>query len=297
MLEEVFRFHITQGFHKDIANKLVGSLREYGYKNEATFLQEYLRHGETKVVVKDGVWAGHTCHIGLQPPPYVYPKSPANPGDLWFDIMELTPMVFVPEVGHPKNVLQDHFWVSEHPVYVWQFRAFAEVVEWRYTISLTQPQDESRFLSTDLSEQVSTDFIHGITNEEAFAYVQWFGKLPTLQPMLRSAKALLNQNQFSCMLPEGIRLWEHTLAFAYDFRIALGRENLEQEGQHHIDQLDYDSTPDETRMWYKATTRAPDISVASSFVDREGVSSTKPPIEVFRYFVELLNSVDRSAPE
>lgn len=286
MLAENYRLHIVGGLRKDLARRLVTDLQNNGCSDEAELLRLYLDRGDTSTIINDGIWKGHTCHIGLLPP------AQANVGTMWFDVMELTPMIVVPEIDHHGGRGR-HFLVAAHPIYVWQFRAFAEVVKWCYT-TIEQLRRET-FLGVDLSKQADMDYVCGVTNEEIFAYTMWFGKIPTELLILRSAHQSLSNVQFSQVLPDDLKLWGHTRAPAYDWRMAIGRHNLMLEPREQLNRIDEMDLPDQRRMWYNfERTRSPHISGSSCFLAEEGLARTVPPIHVHNHFVDLLNSVNRS---
>lgn len=285
MLTDFFQIHIAQGFSKDICRKLISALKEDGYRQESIFLNEYLRNGDTKLIIQEGVWKGHTCYIGQHPPPA------ANDGDIWFDVMELTPMVFV-TVANSRGWPPFLEWIATHPVYVWQFKAFARVVEWRHLGS--GPQDDSRFLNIDLDRQENNDYVRWVTNEEACAYTQWFGKFPVLQPSLQAARGVLDDSQFSQILPDAIQLWGYTRIFAIEHRVATGLNNLMDEPDDHLEQLTNVNTSDENQIWYPFRTRAEHISF-SSYMEELSQGQTDASKELALMVIRLHNSVKRQA--
>jgi hypothetical protein len=141
-------------------------------------------------------------------------------GDLWFDVVELVPMVFLqPRPGVSADLKA---WVSTRPVLGWQFRSFLNVAEvGRKLQPRPHPHDylaRSRFFQTPIGLPI-TD----IYQDEAQLYARWFGKMLAVPFALQDAETALTPEHYDAMFPPHSSLWSE---WAHDesWRLALTRE-------------------------------------------------------------------------
>jgi hypothetical protein len=94
----------------------------------------------------------------------------AKPGDLWLDVVEVMPMLYVPRAGNASPL----GWLALRPVERWQFAGFLEVAWTRggRKAGDFHPLDRSRLLAGPETEPVTR-----VLRDEASLYAQWFGKL------------------------------------------------------------------------------------------------------------------------
>lgn len=145
-------------------------------------------------------WAGRKCSAGHAPP------HAAEIGDLWFDAVECSAAILLPEpLGSETGQRR---WLSIRPVCVWQFRTFVEAVRIGHQPSYYgEPAD---FLSLErLRDRVSRESIADIYWEEAGAFSVWFGKGLASWYEWQTAQRLLSLEQFNSVMPEMLRLWEN----------------------------------------------------------------------------------------
>src|SRR5262245_13961627 len=117
ILGTTFQKYLQSGFDKGAAREMCRVLDHYGLQNESKALNSYLnaravssdRSGETD-------WDQRKCYSCPYPPP-----NP-NINDVWFDVVDLMPMILISRENDPSPNLA--FWLAMHPVYQWQFQGF-----------------------------------------------------------------------------------------------------------------------------------------------------------------------------
>src|SRR5436309_439839 len=168
-MEEGFRKYLETGLDPAAAEDLCRQLHLSGLQTEGTALQTYIGDGAARAVSVDlgGIWRNRRCVAGP------YPPAAVRSGDMWFDTVELTPMILLPRRADVPPDRGD--WFATHPVYVWQFRAFLSLVKTgRKRIGLPVPLD---YLRRDRFESLgSKEFITNVYHDEAIAYSHGFGK-------------------------------------------------------------------------------------------------------------------------
>jgi hypothetical protein len=224
-----FEEYLQSNLERTAAMALIDALKHSALADEALALDRYLRGDESEYCLMDDLWKDHRCFAGAQPP------RSAKPGDIWFDIVELTPMVLLRNL--PGTSVHGKGWIALHPVYAWQFKAF---------MALVQVEDEREiFKVPDIYQAdrlVGTDDLSYITNiyhDEAMGYGLWFGKIIVEQPELQAARLYLAPEKFARILPSFLRLWEFADSYHEMVRSAIGTDTLDKEVAtesylHHI---------------------------------------------------------------
>ena len=229
-LDSVYTDYLESGLDRTAALRLAHLLRAYDLLDEGNLLLAYLEHGPDAIyTLKNRTWQGRDVYAGQLPP------TRARAGDLWFDVVELTLMTLVPAGGDEASDML--FWVATHPVSVWQFRAFLNLVRWslnpRYHIRTNMLLNPVRFELMD-----SLDPITAIYHEEACAYALWFSKSITSQFNLESAGSYLSPEQFKRVLPPRLRLWHKGFSGYNYLRIAIGADTLDENPWEDIGRLE-----------------------------------------------------------
>lgn len=221
-LEERYLEFLNSQLNHDKGKELCKELERMGLNSECQALTLYL-DGVTQQVLsfQESIWEDCRCFIGSNKP------SSAQVGDLWFDIVELVPMILVSSAGsdiHPMNV-----WVSIRPVYTWQFRTFAKLIEWQL-IRKDFLKVDDLFNLDRWNHRPPLEFIGDIYHEEAAAYAHWFGKQLSGQFILEIAKETIKKEQFSSILPENRYLWDEAEYSLSEFvRIAISQANINKD--------------------------------------------------------------------
>jgi hypothetical protein len=252
-LESAYQDYLTNNLEFNAAEKLVAVLEQSGLKAESHALEKYLAQGSgTRYVVNK--WGDRSCTVGLDLP------SEAEPGELWFDPVELNFSILIPNpVGISHHVKS---WVSTHPVYVWQYRAFLSLVEINKKLdNFPVPSDYLRANRT--RSQDSLSYVTNIYHDEAVAYSSWMRKSLCGQSNLESIKAYLNQKELSSILPQALKLWESG-EFQEDYFVAVGRNSINKNPS-----LDYDAITEEN---YEKLERLPDRMLYEEWDFRDNIS-------------------------
>lgn len=193
-LQATYEDYLASGLDRKHAAVLVNELSASGLPQEADSLRLYLAKHETNFVAHDGAWAGCSISISWTPP-----QDP-KPGDLWFDVVELTMMAFVAELeGFSEDI---RGWMATRPVQGWQFKSFLGVAKPKSRFAGDR-FDTKRFSEIDLMAPVVD-----LYPDEAEAYALWFGKWSVGGPDLQCAANLLTLERKKLLSPEGLLLWD-----------------------------------------------------------------------------------------
>jgi hypothetical protein len=193
-LQATYEDYLGSGLDRKHAASLVNELSTSGLLGEAEALRRYLAEPETSFVVQEGAWRG--CPTAIQWTPPQVPK----PGELWFDVVELTTMVFVAELaGFSADV---RGWMATRPVQGWQFKSFLGVAKPKSRFAGDR-FDTERFSEIDLMAPVVD-----LYPDEAEAYALWFGKWSLGGLDLKCAESLLTLERKKMLSPEGLLLWD-----------------------------------------------------------------------------------------
>jgi hypothetical protein len=178
------------------AKALAAALRADNYPIESELLG---RDGWTEGIDSAGVWSRRRVFVGRRPP------SDAVVGELWLDVVELTPMVLVEEPARGTARPPRRVWLSTRPVARWQFRAFSTVAplvgrEVQVVPALV-PMDPSRLDGDDGS--VMTDITFG----EGCLYAWWFGKALASANQWQGAERSLSGDVVAAMWAPSVHEW------------------------------------------------------------------------------------------
>lgn len=276
-LAKTFEDYLKSGLNPGAAAEMCQALYHSGLHNESIALSKYLEaqtEGANHPI--ESIWNQRKCYLGLNCP------LDLNPGDVWFDVVELTPMILVPR---GSDIYPPAEWLAMHPVYEWQFKGFLGCVKvGRKRIEFEHPLD---YLSVERFKDIGgTKFITDVYHDEALAYAHWFGKTLSDQGDLRFARAFLSDSEFSKMLPKGMRLWDGTEYPGSEFvRTATGIDTLYKEMKDQYDEFllresgDNLSLPD--RMLFEEWERRDDIGFSTSAFGLPKPLSTLPGKTIF----------------
>lgn len=286
-IEKIYRHFLESELDPQVGKTLCQVLHQVGLHGEGQALEAYCKHNFQVIHdFEDSTWGKRRCFIGPDLP------SQAEPGDLWFDIVELTSMILVPAPHTPMAAAMRE-WVSTHPVYVWQFRTFLSLVDWRlarkYFMNASDLMETNRFESMS-----SMAFITNVYHEEAVAYAHWFGKQLAGQFTLEAAREFSEPKEFSGMLPQNVRLWDGAEYSSSEFvRIAIGHDTLDKDPDNEFElresgknQLLAD------RMLFEEWERRPNIGFSTAVSLQIGLIKELPRLGY--EFLELQNAAPRS---
>jgi hypothetical protein len=216
-LERSYQVYLESDLHPQVGQVLIPVLQSNGLEVEAQGLSVYLEQGEGATYFpKADLWGSSLCTVGKKIP------SNSQPGDLWFDPIELNLAILVEHLPYQSDDVTS--WISIHPVYVWQYRTFLRLVE---VGGKTNPYAlDTDYLSLVRVETLqSLDFITNIYQDEALAYLGWMGKNPCDQGQLKAANEQLNSSQMQSILPPPLKVWEGS-EFLEGVRVAVALNTL-----------------------------------------------------------------------
>jgi hypothetical protein len=288
-LEKSFQNYLQSGLDNGTAREMCRVLDHSGLHNESKALDAYL---EARTIssrqLGELYWDQRKCFSGT------YPPSKPEPNDVWFDVVELTPMILIPRGDGDDRSLDRAFWIAMHPVYQWQFNGFLECVEvGRKLIEFPSAPD---YLSTERFEGVDpTKFVTDVYQDEALAYVHWFGKYTTDSFELIDARRFLNAGEFSLILPPGMRLWEEAEFPASEFvRPAFGADTLNKDQKDQYNEFLLRESGENknlpNRVLYEEWERRKDIGFCTCVLLELGLMEDLTSGTIF---FELLNTAPR----
>ncbi len=149
------------------ARNLCALLAINGFEAYGRLVGEYLRAGSPQLPVKtqNNPWSAADCYLGH------YPPSEAENETVWFDVVELSPLVYL-----------EQRWIPFKPVYTWQFIAFLHCCkytiydEWECKYRIEGMDNKLELLeSLNLVQDPLSPAI-SIPIEDARAYARWFNK-------------------------------------------------------------------------------------------------------------------------
>jgi hypothetical protein len=193
-LQATYEDYLGSGLAQKHAASLVNELSASGLREEADGLRRYLAQSETSFLAQEGAW--RSCPTSIQWTP---PQAP-KPGDLWFDVVELTTMVFVAELAGFSP--DGRGWMATRPVQGWQFKSFLGVAKPKSRFAGDR-FDTERFSEIDLMAPVVD-----LYPDEAEAYALWFGKWSVGSLDLKCAESLLTLERKKSLSPDGLLLWD-----------------------------------------------------------------------------------------
>jgi hypothetical protein len=251
-----------------IAGELCDSLTAAGFATEAGALAAFC--------------AGATTWESFRLDPA--PPADAQPGHLWFDIADLTPMVLIqhPTMPSPARLR----WLATRPVMSWQYEAFRRVV--RTGQRMTEFPAAKDYLSHPCATDGSTGAAGDIFHDEAIAYGLWFGKSLCDQSGWKHARAILPPETFAAALPEGRLAWDPGEYPLSEFiRIAIGRQSLDRALPRDTTLADAGAQPTLDRMLFDEWERQPEIGCSTMLRAQQGRILMPSPRTAF---VALANS-------
>jgi len=278
--------YLQSCLNPEAGRDLADALELAGLQDESKALRSYFESGtEVTYQSETAPWSGRRCFTGPSLP------TAAQPGDVWLDVVQLTPMILVPALR--TAAAEKRRWVSMHPVYVWQFKAFLNLVRWRvvkkYFMAAPDLMLPSRFESLN-----NLSFATNLFHEEAVAYAHWFGNYLCRQFDLEAARNFLVPEQFSEILPPNMALWDEMEYGKSEFlRRAVRQSTIDADPDEEFEtEGDYvnESRPD--RMLYKEWERKPDVGLSTAVLCEVGLIQ-KTPLLAYE-FVELLNAAPRN---
>jgi hypothetical protein len=281
LLEKTFQKYLRSGLDKGAAREMCRVLDDSGLHDESKALEAYLEARAISIHRSGELdWNQRKCYSGLYPPP--------NPSlnDVWFDVVELTPMIMIRGEGSP---LLDHgFWLAMHPVYRWQFKAFLGYAKVKR--KLIEVPSASDYLSAERFKDIDTiKFVIDVYHDEALAYAHWFGKFLSGQAELKHASRFLDEKEFSQILPQGMRLWDESeYPFSEFVRIAVGSDTLYKNQDAQYDEYllresgENKNLPD--RILYEEWERRDDIGFSTCVPLQLGLIEDLPRDSIFFEF-------------
>jgi hypothetical protein len=192
MLADAFAAYLRDRSNRSASSTLVSGLGSAGYAVEASLLKCHLSDPEGEAIVEvGGPWSGRRARFGLKPP------ESGVPGDLWFDPLEVVPMVLLPTADDDHGAAL-RSWLAIRPVANWQLSAFVELAP----VSPRRQQIKAPLALLDRARLLTgrdTDSATSATLAEAGMYAHWFGKSLGGLEDWRAAYAHLSADQVEAL--------------------------------------------------------------------------------------------------
>lgn len=278
LLEITYQDYLDSKQDIELGKKLCKTLYQAGFKEESRVLNDYFNDG-----VKTNIWKDRHCSVG--------PKLPfeVEVGDIWFDTVELMPMLLVP---HPETDSKNRqCWIASHPVYVWQFKTFLKLANWHaikeYFMNVSDLMSLERF-----DKMNCMAYVTNLYHEEAVAYAHWFGKYLCGQFELEAARKFFNGEEFHQLLPSNLRLWDESECSLSEFvRIAVNKDTIDKISEEEFEQWEKIKGSKSNSLLVAEWERSDDISFSTTVPLQVGLIQEIPRMAY--EFIEIQNSAFR----
>lgn len=202
-LVKSYKYFLFNKTSSKTQENMIELLHQSGYRLESWLLSCYFNHGkdEVKIELDDCIWSKRKAWISSHLP------TDASPGDVWMDIIEMTPMILIPtppaEVAEwSKELLNrlhndtNYGWVSLRPVANWQFMAFLELVVIENYDSQVPPPFQVMDTTRIIGKKESCSEVVNTIKSESDAYSLWFNKLISDPILWEYTYNFLTQREF-----------------------------------------------------------------------------------------------------
>jgi hypothetical protein len=284
-LEQLYQAFLESKLNPGVGRALAQVLHQTGLYDDSQLLAAYCDRGSHLISeLKWGILGKRRCFVGTNLP------LEADSGDLWFDVVELTPMLLVPAQNASSIDMRE--WISIHPAYIWQFKAFLKLVDWELVrkdfMNVTDLMDVNRFSFTN-----SLEYVTNVYHEESVAYAHWFGKQLAGQFTLEKSRAFTTPEQFLTILPTNLRLWDGGEYSSSEFvRIAVGHNTLDKDPDDEFELREKgENTSLANRMLFEEWERKSDIGFSTAIPLQIGLIQNLPRLGY--EFMELRNTAFR----
>jgi hypothetical protein len=228
------------------AERLATALADAGFLLDSWLLEQHRRGVRSGTIALAGSpWAGRPFSIRLRPP------VAAEAGHVWFDPLELAPMLLVPRLDYdelppPAQARVGRFvgWLGMRPVARWQLEMFLERAELKpHRVEIPPPVrlcDRTRLLNGPETAR-ATDLTPG----EASMYAHWLGKGVAHLHIRQEAVAWLG-DAAAALWPDGKREWAGNSMFDEGSWVVVSPETLDLDPRDEEDMLlgDFDHARD-----------------------------------------------------
>lgn len=262
-LRTLYCAYLYSNLAPEAATAMAAGLRRAGLTDAAAALDVYVEQGfDATYVMPDGAWQGRSCVVADDEP------GQAEPGTLWFDLTELTHMVFISTGARYKPPL----WLAVHPVYAWQWRVFLDLVTWEREL-IDIPADvmsPERFAGGD-----EMAFVTNMYHEEAAAYAMWLKKDLASVLSLSEARAFFGPQAFSRLQIGALCIWDGLKPIEQDrhlYRVAVGAETLDydyrtrEKQMHFLEFRSPKDIPDPARGLFEVWERSEKIGCMTAIL-------------------------------
>ena len=275
--EAAWRAILTSGPTRARVDTLVEALSRAGLHDDAAALRRWSRHGSGALARwSTWPWNGALCTASPRPP------AEAAPGDIWYDVVSLTPYVLLhQDADRPAHT---HAWVSVRPARAWQARVFLRVAQWRTFssdfIAVDDLMSAHRLEALDGKAAVTR-----VYHEEAAAYAHWFGAHLVTTPALRMARDRFQTAQLDGLFDTRLRLWDAAECPYSEFlRVARGVDTLDRRQGDEIGRLDREqSVPDEERVLFSEWEASDQTSFGTLIPVGSGLMTGPAPRRAFAF--------------
>jgi hypothetical protein len=203
-LQVAFEDYLGSDLDEKSAQSLADELAAIGLCQEAESMR-CLLEGKGSFVVQDGPWQGCNCSVALTPP--IFPQ----PGNLWFDSVELTTMSYVEEL--PGWSSHSRGWMSIRPVQRWQFGAFLQIAQPKCQF------DGDGFSIERFGSGEPLEPVVDLYPDEAEAYALWFGKWSVGDLDLICADRILTPGRKEMLSPNELLLWDLSPSSGWNYGV------------------------------------------------------------------------------
>lgn len=264
-----FEQYVREGYAPVTLIKVIESLEKAGLSNHALVLSSFLNGSPLP-----NPWTTGELTVDFAPP-----HEPEE-DDVWFDLADLSPQVFVPEPEDWHDLMRG--WFPLCPVYGWQFRTFLLLMEYELAEVSDLGTSAEGIPIFDLDALEGQNLMLPVTDvmgDAGAAYCAWFQK-GLLGDRLLSGREHLPDELLQNAMPQDFRIWQYGGIDKY-ISLDLASADFDPKDFEHVEAQGVFSRFEKDKSTGFAT-----------WVSYEGMSPIQPGHLIFPY-IKLMNSAPR----
>ncbi len=195
--------YLNSGYNLNELIAVNAMLESMGFRKRNQAIKNFLLNPHKKKY--QNLWTDGNCFVSFIPPDI------AKNGDVWLDLADFSLFIYL---SNPPDWSEDvKGWYSMHPVMVWQFSAFLDLVEWKMASTEHSVIDvdifniEIDFFDTKkILGQKPHSYVSGYPGNACAAYCAWFNRA-ILGELIEVAIEALPAQLIDTMLPDKFRFW------------------------------------------------------------------------------------------
>ena len=296
-LAQLYQNYLQKLNNQNQAFELAAALEQAGFRLEGNLLKRYFTEGSGPLQLgeESGVWAGYSVWLGPRPP------QAFQAGQIWFDTVELVPMLLLPRTDLPDpefmvdpSILDEMTpfvsWIALRTVANWQYATFLALAPIGKRVVQIEPPfpllSQARIINGG-----ETNPVTNLTEGEARFYANWFGKGLSDRSDWEVAFEFLPPTNLTALWGLPGKEWAGSLD--EDWKVVVTPETFELELDPR-DELDNDEEPaPNLRMLYSEWQTPAGVSFRTHVSSQIGLFKDASPTPTSLENIQLLEVFSR----